>query len=208
MRGKLSVVLFFYFWLQSFFAGVLFAQSGEILPEAASSGIDVEATQINLEGSLSSGGMYTITPIPVSNVGQQSAEISVEAMLKEGPEEAQNEAVDSWLNFYPQSFLLEERKTRVIIPKLVLPLNTPAGEYAVAIKIRQVKAEGEHEPTAEVLSRFSVGETSFLSACKARVLTFFDTIPLAYLYSSLILLVLAGVLVNKYYRFRVEIKRR
>lgn len=185
----------------------VYAEEGEILPEAARVGAGIGIGQIQIGRELTPGGIYPLPKIPVINTGTEGGTYEMGLSYLEGQGEVRPE--ETWVEFKPQRFYLAAGETKHIQASLRLPTNTRPGDYFSLLEVRRVPAGGKVRvgPAAAAKFYFPVRASSVLGAYRARFLTFIETNPIIYLILAALLLIEAGLILRRHWRFRVEVRR-
>ena len=188
----------------------VYAEGGEILPEAARIGVGVGLGRMQLGEVLSPGGVYKLPKLPVINTGLVSGTFQVRADLVAGPVIVNKESVSGWVRFSPVQFDLDEGQSRLVKTELTLPFDTPPGEYLVYLEASIVRNSGmavSFSPAAATKLYFSVRPSSVLGAYRARFLTFVETNPVIYLILAVLLIIEASLILRRHWRFKVEVRK-
>lgn len=93
----------------------------------ASIGVGVGTGKIEVNEKLKAGGIYTLPPITVFNVGTEPATYTVAVTLNE--EQPQLKPDPKWFSFSPAQFTLEPHQSQIVTPTLRPPIRTQPGNY-------------------------------------------------------------------------------
>ncbi len=172
-------------------------------------GVGVGLGKINIDETLSPGGIYRLPSLPVLNTGDEPADYEVEVTFLSEQEERRPEA--SWFSFNPQSFHLEPGKSQIVEVSLTLPVNARAGNYFAFLEAHPVKkAEGVTIGIAAATKlNFTVEPSGLLGAIIERIRSLLEQLqPIHYVLIGVVglgILVLVG---RRYVEFRVGLKKR
>lgn len=185
----------------------IWAEEGEILPEAARVGAGIGVGEIEISPGLYPGGIYSLPKIPVINTGTGGGTYEMGLSFLEHQPQLRPE--ESWVVFNPPRFYLEPGETKHIRASLHLPTKARPGDYFSLLEVRRLSGRGKVRigPAAAAKFYFHVKPTSILGAYRVRFLTFIETNPIVYLILAALLLIEAGLILRRYFRVRIELRR-
>ncbi len=200
--GKRIVLLVLILFLP-FFVNPVFGQSV---------GVGVGLGIVNIKEPLAPGGIYPLPDLPVVNTGEVPGTYHVRADVVRNPTGLNSQPVgldSDAFRFSPQKFPLEPDQSQLVSVTLTLPLNTLDGDYLVYLEaspIQNPKKGVGIGPAAATKLYFSVKSGTVLGAVRSRIVTLVLNRPEIYLLLAAILLLNAGLILRRHYRFRLKLK--
>jgi len=170
-------------------------------------GVGVGLGIVNIREPLSPGGIYQLPDLPVINTGEVAGTYQVRANIMSGP--APRSFSEVGFRFSPQAFYLEPDQSQLVKTTLTLPLNTLDGDYLFYLEASRVQNPEKGVaigPAAATKLYFSVKSGTVLGAVRNRIITFILTRPEIYLLLAALLLLNAGLILRRHYRFHFDIR--
>ena len=154
-------------------ASMLLALSVSVV--SAKVGVGVGLGKVQLDETLSPGGVYNLPSLPVLNTGDEDGEYEVEVTFLTDQEELRPDA--SWFSFTPQSFHLDAGSSQLVEVALTLPVDARPGDYFAFLEAHPVvKAEGTTIGVAAATKlNFTVKPSGILGAAVERVRSLIET---------------------------------
>jgi hypothetical protein len=109
------------------------------VPAAATTGVSIDVSRINVTQELAPGGEYTLPTFGVRNPGTEATAYEIVVTYVDGQGAHQPPA--EWFTFSPGSLTLAGGDSRPVTISLEVPPDAPAGEYEALIG-PQIAAEG------------------------------------------------------------------
>lgn len=180
----------------------------------AQTGVGVGLGKVEISELLAPGGIYRLPDLPVVNTGEVSGKYQVRATLV-NPKGWRGEplGLEKAFRFSPQIFHLDPDQSQLVSVTLTLPLNTLDGDYlfyleASPVQNPQPKKGVAIGPAAATKLYFSVKSGTILGAIRNRIITFILTRPEIYLLLAALLLLNAGLILRRHFRFHFEVRAR
>lgn len=177
-----------------------------VVPAAATTGVSIDVSRINVTQELAPGGEYTLPTFGVRNPGTESTNYAIVVTYVDGQEAHQPPA--EWFTFSPGSLTLSAGQSRPVTTSLEVPPDAAAGEYEALIGPQIAAAGSGPQVGAGAAARlfFTVGECNGLD-CWLRWLVRWIGEHLYVLLVPLALAALVGLRVLRR-RFAFSIQRR
>ncbi len=172
-------------------------------------GVGVGLGQVQLDETLSPGGVYNLPTLPVLNTGDQDGEYEVEVTFLSDQQEFRPEA--TWFSFTPQSFPLSAGGSQPVEVTLTLPVDTRPGDYFAFLEAHPVqKAEGTTIGVAAATKlNFTVKPSGVLGAAIERIRSLIETnAPSSYYALGIIGGIILIVVVQRYFEFNIGLKSK
>ena len=127
-------------------------------PAAATTGVSIDVSRINVTESLAPGGEYRLPTFGVRNPGDEATSYVIVVTYVDG--QAAHQPPAEWFTFSPGSLTLEGGQSRPVTTSLEVPPDAAAGEYEALIG-PQIAAEGSGPQVGAAAAArlfFTVGE--------------------------------------------------
>lgn len=189
-------------------ASVCFLFSAHVI--LAAIGVGVGTGKIQINDPLKPGMIYEITPLTVSNTGDEPGEYEVTIQYHEKQPELRPDK--KWFLFSPGRFSLEPGKVQVVREKIDLPVNAQPGDYFAYLEAHPIKS------TAQGVTSINIAAASKLYFTVVPASTwqgiYYKAISLWRLYSPYtdiagiaLLLFGVGLLIRKFIHIDVKLKK-
>lgn len=202
--------LFLYF-LATIFAWGLAVPSdilaeGTLLPEAARVGASAAWHLLEIKVPLVAGRSYRLTDLAVFNDGLAVDSFTLRSRFAVTPVEGLGGEASAWVSFDPSEFCLSASRSRVVAVGLRVPTGARAGDYAIDLKVRRSSVLGRITDRTLAVSRvvFTVQQPSVIDL----VGEFGETHPEVLLVVAVILLLVAGFLLHRFFVVALVLERR
>lgn len=110
-----------------------------VVPAAATTGVSIDVSRIEVTEQLAPGGEYTLPTFGVRNPGTEPTSYAIVVTYIDGQETRQPPA--AWFTFSPGSLTLQGGQSRPVTTSLEVPPDAAPGEYSALIG-PQIAAEG------------------------------------------------------------------
>ncbi len=172
-------------------------------------GVGVGLGKVQLDETLSPGGVYNLPTLPVLNTGDEDGDYEVEVTFLSEQQELKPEA--TWFSFAPQSFPLSAGDSQPVEVRLTLPVDTRPGDYFAFLEAHPVqKAEGTTIGVAAATKlNFTVKPSGVLGAAIERIRSLIETnAPTSYYALGLVGGIILIVVVRRYLEVNVGLKAK
>lgn len=173
---------------------------------AASTGVSIDVSRIDVSEILSPGGEYRLPTFGVRNPGTESTSYRLVVSYIDGQADAS--PPESWFAFEPGDLTLAADQSRAVLTRVTVPPDAAPGRYSALIG-PQIVGSGEGAQVgaaAAVRLTFTVGESDGLEAWLRMLGRFISENPWAVGLVGLIVLLIAIRYLRR--RFEFQVARR
>lgn len=178
-------------------------------PVLASSGVSVDLGRIQITEELLPGGSYSLPPIGVRNPGtERTSYVMVASAVGDGSAQL---AEADWFRYEPPTLTLEPGETRRVNVRLVLPVDSPPGDYTVLVGAQIATADAGASVGAAAAARttFTIRAAGTAEATLTQLGQWFeDLLPWSVIVPGLVVLTMTVWLLRRRFTFRIGIERR
>ena len=192
---------------------LLLAIGGLLLPAAAVPagrlGVGIDRGSLSVDRLLRPGSVALLPAIGVLNTGDEPATYEMDVAPQEGQKALRPDP--SWFSFSPASMFLAPGAGRRVGVTLTVPLRAHPGEYLVLVRVSPMVSGGTVSVGIAAASKvsFTVGPASLWQAILVRIGDWLGAVwPWSLLVPLILLSVLVLTLLDRRYRFRVQVSRK
>lgn len=172
-------------------------------------GVRISPGKIQVDETLSPGGIYQLPPLSVSNNGDETATYTVNIAYHQDQPELRPKA--RWLNLEPREFTLQPGEGQEVQVELNLPLRLRPGEYFAFLEASPQKRTVQEQTNVGIAAatklNFTVEPANIWWGIYYKTLSLWEKfMPWSQIGLGFILAGLLALLFKR--RYRIKIKRR